>query len=111
MYWMPLSNHYREYDIMDGLKAMNTNPESFILKVSLTFPLFLHTRFSLKGSGSNYAATADSACPSETKTLVFLIFQGANWATGVGCKCSVALTSTSKAASLRAKYDIQIILL
>lgn len=90
---------------------MNTNPESFILEVSLTFPLFLHTSFSLEGSSSNYAATANSTCRSQTKTLVLLIFQGADWATNVGCKCSVALTSTSKAASLWAQYDIQIILL
>ena len=96
---------------MDELKATNTNPESFILKVSLTFPLLLCAGLSLKGSGSNYAAAADSACPSQTETLILLIFQGADWATGMGRKCSVALTSASEAAPLRAQYDIQVILL
>lgn len=91
---------------MDGLKAMNTNPESFILQVSLTVPLFLSASISLKGSGSNYAATADSACSSQTETLILLIFQWADWATSVGSKCSIALTSTAETASLRAQYDI-----
>lgn len=91
---------------MDGLKAKDTNPESFILHVSVTFSFLLCTSFSLKGSGSNNTATADSACSSQAETLILLIFQGADRATSVGCKCSIALTSTPETAALWAQDDI-----
>lgn len=88
------------------LKVNETNPESFILKVSLTFPLFLCTSISFKDSGSYYAAATNSASSSKPETFILLIFQGADWATIVWSKCNAALASTSKTAPLGAQNYI-----